>query len=171
MVINEVKADIEAWLINFVEIPHPALGNWAPCPYARKARLDNKYSVRIGTSLTTDLTDVSKEGMGNQDVYIYVYDPLDYTANEFEQIIDDANTELLVPLDLLVLADHPSNPELINGVTFNQGKYALALVQSRSKLHSHAQMLDKKGFYNGWDEEYLSGLFTNREDPRAVRKN
>ena len=171
MVIDEVKADIEAWLINFIEIPHPALGNWAPCPYARKARLDNKYSVRIGTSLSADLIDVAREGMGDQDVYIYVYDPSSYTVNDFENIIDDVNAGLLVPMDMLVLGDHPDDPEIVNGVKFNQGKYALALVQSRSKLHSHAQVLGMKGFYNGWDEEYLQGLFTNREDPRAIRKN
>ena len=145
MVIDEVKADIEAWLINFVEIPHPALGNWAPCPYARKARLDNKYSVRIGTSLS---------------------DP-----EEFENTINSTNEETLVPIDMLALSDHPGISEVVNGVHFNQGKYALALVQSLSKLHSHAQILGKKGFYTGWDEEYLQGLFTNREDPRVIRKN
>ena len=64
MVIDEVKANIEEWLINFLEVPHPALGNWSPCPYARKARLANKYSVRIGTSLAQDMIDVAKEGMG-----------------------------------------------------------------------------------------------------------
>ena len=171
MVIDEVKADIEAWLINFVEIPHPALGNWAPCPYARKARLDNKYSVRIGTSLSADLINAASEGMGDQDVYIYVYNPSDYNPEEFENTIDSTNEETLVPIDMLALSDHPGISEVVNGVHFNQGKYALALVQSLSKLHSHAQILGKKGFYTGWDEEYLQGLFTNREDPRVIRKN
>jgi hypothetical protein len=166
LVIDEVKANIEEWLINFLEVPHPALGNWSPCPYARKARLANKYSVRIGTSLAQDMINVAEEGMGNQDVYIYVYNPDDYDPEEFEDTIDNVNEETLVPIDMLALSDHPGVPEVVNGVKFNHGKYALALVQSRSKLHSHAKILGKKGFYNGWDEEYLTGLFSNREDPR-----
>jgi hypothetical protein len=33
----------QSWIENFVEVPHPALGGWPPCPYARKARLDRDY--------------------------------------------------------------------------------------------------------------------------------
>ena len=171
MVIDDVKADIESWLINFVEVPHPALGNWAPCPYARKARLENKYSVRIGTDLYADMLDAAQEGMGDQDVYIYAYWPNGYDPLDFEDAVDSINEETLVPVDMIALADHPGNPEIVRGVQFNQGKYALALVQSLSKLHSHAKVLGKKGFYNGWDEKYLRGLFTNREDPRVIRKD
>ena len=67
---------------------------------------------------------------------------------------------------MLALADHPENVEMVKGVKFNQGKYALALVQSLSKLHSHAKVLGNRGYYNGWDEKYLQGVFANREDPR-----
>ena len=28
-----VTADIARWIETFVEVPHPALGGWAPCPY------------------------------------------------------------------------------------------------------------------------------------------
>ena len=55
LVIDQVKADIEQWLINFVEVPHPALGNWAPCPYARRARKLNQYDVRLGDDLERDM--------------------------------------------------------------------------------------------------------------------
>ena len=97
MVIDDVKADIESWLINFVEVPHPALGNWAPCPYARKARLENKYSVRIGTDLYADMLDVAQEGMGDQDVYIYAYNPQGYAPDDFEDAVDSINEETLEP--------------------------------------------------------------------------
>ena len=42
MDIETVSQDIERWIVNFVEVPHPALGGWAPCPYARAARLKKK---------------------------------------------------------------------------------------------------------------------------------
>jgi hypothetical protein len=30
MDLETVKHDIEQWIVNFVEVPHPALGGWAP---------------------------------------------------------------------------------------------------------------------------------------------
>ena len=67
---------------------------------------------------------------------------------------------------MIALADHPQSPEVVNGVKFNQGKYALVLVQSHTKLHSHATILADKGYYDGWDEEYLQDVFAHRTDPR-----
>jgi hypothetical protein len=46
--LEDVKHNIEQWIVNFVEVPHPDLGGWAPCPYARKARLDQDFDVRLG---------------------------------------------------------------------------------------------------------------------------
>ena len=48
----------------------------------------------------------------------------------------------------------------------NQGTYAIVFVQDLSKLNHFAKILGSKGFYNGWDEEYLKVLFSGREDPR-----
>jgi len=49
----------------------------------------------------------------------------------------------------------------------NQGKYALVLVQSLSKLNIAAQQMSNKGFYHNWPNEYLTGLFEHRTDPRT----
>jgi hypothetical protein len=48
----------------------------------------------------------------------------------------------------------------------NQGKYALALVQSLSDLDAKARTMAEKGFYHNWPKEYLVGLFEHRKDPR-----
>jgi len=48
--LERVTYDIERWISNFVEVPHPALGGWAPCPYARRSRLDRDFEVRHGVN-------------------------------------------------------------------------------------------------------------------------
>ena len=68
--------------------------------------------------------------------------------------------------NLLALADHPDTVEEHNGVCFNMGKYALVLIQDKAKLEEHARFLAHKGYYNGWDEEYLQEVFAHRKDPR-----
>ena len=165
MDLNQVKQDIEQWIMNFVEVPHPALGNWPPCPYARRARLNQDFEVRIGRNPFEDLIAVSYETL-SKSVTIFVYDPESQPYDRFHQEIEYANQNHLVPKDMIALEDHPGDPEIVNGVCMNQGTYALALVQSLSDLDAKAKLMAAKGFYDSWPEDYLQSLFNHRKDPR-----
>ena len=166
MDLDTVKQDIENWIVNFVEVPHPALGGWAPCPYARSARLKKSYDVHVGVDPYFDLKNRARWGMGNREVIIYAYDPVEWPYALFSDSLKNANREHLLHNNILALEDHPSNVEMVNGVCMNQGKYALALVQSLIDLNTKAKLIAQKGFYHNWPEEYLAGLFEHREDPR-----
>ena len=163
-----VRYDIERWIETFVEVPHPALGGWAPCPYARKARLDRDFAVRVGVNPYFDLLNVARDGLGGKSVLIIAYDPNEFFYAQFTSDIKAANEEALLRNNLLALEDHPGDAEIVNGVSMNQGTYALALVQSLSDLNEKAQLVAKKGFYDTWPEDYLQALFTHRIDPRAT---
>jgi len=167
MHLEQVKADIESWMINFLEVPHPALGGWSPCPYARSARIKRTYSVFLGTDPYYDLKNRGAQGMGDREVIIYAYDPAEWSPEQFRSSIAQANTECLLHRDILALEDHPDDPEIVNGVCMNQGTYALALVQSLSDLNVKAKQMANKGFYHSWPEEYLQALFQHRQDPRV----
>jgi hypothetical protein len=162
----QVEKDIQHWIENFVEVAHPALGGWAPCPYARKARLDRDFEVRLGLAPIHDLVKISRTGLGGKSVIIVVYQAQDYTHEEFNRALDIANREFLLPNNLLALEDHPADAEIVNGVCMNQGTYALALVQGLTDLNQKAQLVANKGFYDTWPEDYLQALFQHRKDPR-----
>lgn len=164
--LETVKHDIEQWIINFVEVPNPALGDWPPCPYARKARLDQDFSVRIGVDPATDLKEIAWQGLGGKSVVVIAYDPELWPHELFSNILEQANIDFLLPADIIVLEDHPGDPEIVNGVCMNQGTYALALVQSLGDLDKKAKAMARQGFYNAWPEEYLTILFQHRKDPR-----
>jgi hypothetical protein len=161
-----VQYDIEQWIESFVEVPHPALGGWAPCPYARKARLDRDFTVRVGVNPYFDLLNVAKDGIGGKSVLIIAYNPNEFFYSQFTSDIKAANEEALLRNNLLALEDHPGDQEIVNGVCMNQGTYALALVQSLSDLNEKAQLVAKKGFYDAWPDDYLQALFKHRKDPR-----
>lgn len=163
--LNTVKKDIEQWIIDFVEVKNPALGGWPPCPYARKARLEKDYEVVVGKDLGSDLEQLSKNGI-TKSVVVIAYDAGRYTAKQFNETIDNLNKQFLIKHDLLALADHPGDEEIVNGVCMNQGTYAMALVQSLSDLNAKAKVMADKGFYDAWPEDYLQLLFQHREDPR-----
>ena len=164
--LDRVTYDIERWMATFVEVPHPSLGGWAPCPYARRARLDRDFEVRVGMNPYFDLKVVSQTGIARS-VVIFVYESTAYTSEQFHAMLESANTEFLLAKDLLALEDHPDLPELVNGVSMNQGTYALALVQSLSDLDTNARLMARKGFYDTWPEDYLQALFNHRQDPRS----
>jgi hypothetical protein len=165
MELEQVKQDIEHWIENFVEVPHPALGGFPPCPFARQARIKRTFEVYLGSDPYYDLKNRARWGMGNREVIIYAYDPVEWPYKLFSTSIESANTEHLSRADILALEDHPADVENVNGVIMNQGKYALALVQSLSDLNAKARQMAAKGFYHGWPEEYLQGLFHHRQDP------
>lgn len=161
-----VTADILDWCERFVEVPHPALGGWPPCPFARSARLNKTIQVLTGADPYFDLRNRARWGMGKYEVIVYAYDPEEWPYQRFHSSIESVNTEILLARDMLALEDHPDSVEDVNGVVMNQGKYALVLVQSLSKLNVAAKQMGTKGFYHAWPEEYLTGLFRHRADPR-----
>jgi hypothetical protein len=164
--LETVTYDIERWMATFVEVPHPALGGWAPCPYARRARLDCDFEVKLGRNPFEDLIAASY-GTLARSVTIFAYDPKFHPYDEFHAQIEFANANHLVPRDMIALEDHPADPEMVNGVLMNQGTYALVLVQSLSDLNAKAKTMAQKGFYTTWPEDYLQALFRHREDPRS----
>jgi len=162
---EQAQLDILAWITGFVERPHPALLGWAPCPYARRARLEGKFEIRPGH--IDPYTDLQHINIGELDVVALVYDPTEFEPEQFNQQITAVNQGFLRARDLLALADHPDSPEVVQGVTMNQGTWAIAFVQPLAKLNAHARMVAEKGYYKDWPEDYLQILFEGREDPRS----
>jgi hypothetical protein len=161
----QAQIDILNWVTGFVERPNANLNGWPPCPYARKARLDNQFEIRRGR--VDPYMDLMHAEMGERMVIAYVYDPAAIDANTFNQQIKDVNTGFLLPRNIVALADHPNDPEEINGVLMNQGTWAIAFIQPLNKLNHFAQLIANRGYYDGWPEDYLSGLFEGRQDPRT----
>lgn len=166
MDLDQVRKDIEHWIETFVEVPNPSLGGWPPCPYARRARLDQSFDIRLGTDVYKDLMNLATSGLQGREVIIYVYDPLAWPRDQFARDIEAVNQGFLLPQDIIALEDHPADPEWVNGVCMNQGTYALALCQSVTDLNAKAQAMARKGFYQAWPEDYLQQLFHHRKDPR-----
>jgi hypothetical protein len=166
MDIDQARQDILQWITDFVEMPRAELAGWPPCPFARAARLKGLLDIRAGgADPYIDMRGVAD--MAGYDVICLVYDPREFPATEFNELVTGANSAFLAGRGLIALADHPDDREEVNGVVMNQGQYALVFVQDLAKLNSHAQQLAQRGFYSNWPEAYLETLFQGREDPRS----
>lgn len=167
MQLEQAAQDIVQWIQQFLEVPHPALNGWPPCPYARSARIKGTVDIRPGTVPSADLESIAQTGLGSWELVIYVYDPQEISHQLLSQSIQEKNVTHLVPQRLLALEDHPHDVEYVNGVCMNQGTWAMAMVQSLDELNQRAAALARQGYYHNWDPEYLQGLFQHRQDPRS----
>ena len=113
-----------------------------------------------------DLVNLARDGLGNKSVVIFAYDSSEWDYEQFAYSLKAANENYLLAQDILALEDHPEDPEIVNGISMNQGTYAMAMCQSVTDLNIRAKHMASKGFYNTWPEDYLKALFQHRQDPR-----
>ena len=160
--------DIELlkWMEEFVEKPNPLLGNWMPCPFARKARLANKIAIVEGQDAYSD--SLSDLDWNKKDVYVFWYPTEKYTGKEITDLTEKLNQKLM-PKNIVVLDDHPNNVETINGVCMNFGQATLLIVQKLDELNSASEQLKEKGYYDKWSTHNLAEVVDWRYKYHNVR--
>ena len=153
-----IKEQLSKWMIEFLEKPNSLLGDWAPCPYARQARINNQ--IEIVTSNTADLyMDAidSLTHLENKDVVVVIFDHNKIDPVTLQEIVGYLNARLM-PIDYVVLEDHPNSPEYVNGVKMNFGHCGLLLLQKLSKLTNASNLLKEKGYYDVWSKHNLNDV-------------
>jgi hypothetical protein len=159
----QAKQDVLNWVENFVEQSNPSLNGWLPCPFARRSRLENKLHICEGSEVLYDTTDLISTWDDKYDVVIFVYSKEKYTADEFTAQIEQINKEHALPNDILILEDHPGDPEIVNDVKMNQGQYILVLCQRFSKVNLASAELKEQGYYDSWSKQYYDRVVGWRE--------
>jgi|TARA_B110000977_G_scaffold86130_1_gene114762 hypothetical protein len=152
-----MQEKIVQWMKDFVEKPNPKLGNWAPCPYARAARINNQINIQQGTNPLIDIESIN----WTQEVYVFWYPTEEFTAQEFRQIAQDLNDSYM-PDDIVILEDHPELVETVNGVSMNFGHSALLIVQRLKELNAAADKIRDKGYYDHWSKSEVDSVVSWR---------
>jgi hypothetical protein len=158
----KIKSQLDQWLIEFVEAKHPDLANWAPCPYARAARLSGMIEVVFAT-LPTSMSVIKKsiDTLVTKDVVVICFDHKTISPEYLREYVADTN-KILMPNDYVILEDHPDAPEYVNGVKMNFEHCGLLVIQKLSKLNNHANKLKEQGYYDSWDQAALDDVVSWR---------
>lgn len=155
---STVEQALLKWMQEFVESPHPSLGNWPPCPYARQARLSNNILIKPGVDPYTDgITLLSYDW--SKEVVIFWYEQID--PGLFVELTNKVNAELLKQ-NIVILEDHPEVVETVSGVTMNFGVCPIIVCQKLDKLNQAADQLRAKGYYDTWNQAELDNIVTWR---------
>ena len=142
----------------FVEVPHPSLGGWPPCPFARQARLSRNIDIRQGSNVYKDCTSLVDYDWKKEVIVFW------YTAIDPESFIDGVNraNEILLPNDIVALEDHPDTKEIIAGIKMNFVVCPIIVLQKNSKLNQAADQLKEKGYYHSWSQEDIDKIVSWR---------
>ena len=156
---------IQNWINNFVSQPNAVFGNLPPCPFARKAIVDNKveFQEMIGTTdYATLYQTVFNFEWDNKDVLCMILPPNHFSSQQTVNIAHDLNSYFM-RRDIVILEDHPAIKESVKGVTLNNGEFILFLAQSLSKLNHFSRVLESGPYYKNWSKAYLESVKGFRE--------
>ena len=160
---EEIEQKLTDWMVNFVEQPHPGLGRWAPCPYARQARITNRIKIvhsdhcRLIATIEQELPELEEK-----EVVVICFDHAKISAQELEKLIKVYNQQVLMARNYVILEDHPDAVELVNGVCMNFGHCGLLVIQRLDKLTTASEQLRSKGYYDTWNQSELDQVVTWR---------
>ena len=155
---STVESALLKWMEEFVEKPHPSLGGWPPCPFARQARLSKNIDIRQGTDPYADCMELLYYDW-DKEVVIFWYKHID--ADLFVDDVVRANNTLLAK-DIVALEDHPDTEEIIAGIKMNFGLCPIIVLQKNSKLNQAADQLKEKGYYHTWTQADVDKIVTWR---------
>jgi hypothetical protein len=145
-----ILKEMKDHLINFVEKPHPAFANLPPCPFAKKARLQNKIKFIVfdfTNGLTEELNKLIQPDP-NYDI-IWLINPNKAMPIEvLYKLIDDINA--LHPT-LEAFGGHPKDPFEIAGVKTRQEPYPNLLFQSKETLEKARWKLRHTKYYDNFN--------------------
>ena len=160
---EEIEQKLTDWMVNFVEQPHPGLGNWPPCPYARQARLTNQIKiVHSDHDCLTATVEQQLPELEQKEVVVICFDHTKISSTELEKLIKVYNQQVLMARNYVILEDHPDAVELVNGVCMNFGHCGLLVIQRLDKLTTASEQLKSKGYYNIWSQAELDQVVTWR---------
>lgn len=153
-----IKKQILNWITEFIEQPNSKFGNWAPCPYARTARINNQLHIVFSSADQLHNTvEANLCNLSQYEVIIIAFDHRDISGPECLQLIKDIN-EKLVPQNCVVFEDHPDIPEIVAGIQMNFGGCGLIVMQQLDSLNRAADKLKKAGYYDHWDQASLDKI-------------
>lgn len=157
-----ITEELFKWIIEFVEIPNIKLNNWPPCPYAKQARLNDKILVKFSTPENfSKIVQESIESLKDKEAVIICFDHTKVDPNTLQQFVKETN-DFLMPLNYVILEDHPDIHESINGVNMNFGVCGLMILQKLDQLNIASEKLREKEYYVVWSVDDLQNVVSWR---------
>lgn len=155
---EDIKDKLIKWMIDFVEKPNPMLNNWAPCPFARQARVSNRIEIQFSEIDTlVPCVNSSLSLLDTKEVVVICFDHTKIKVDVLQEIVSTFNKKLMKN-NYVILEDHPDDTEWVNTVQMNFGVCGLLIIQKADKLADASRQLNIKGYYEVWSKKELDSV-------------
>ena len=164
------EADIIDTMVQYLdtvlEQPHPVFGGLPICPFAKKARLQNKIFYTV---LTLSMDQLHADSALRQAIAAFQessqYDVLlvispDETALTVAQVqdfVEQLNRDL-APQGLTAFGGHPQDTFNVQGVFTRREPFINLTIQSMTVLQTASQQLARTTYYQHWSAENLTEI-------------
>lgn len=174
---RSITEDILSWSKDFLEQPNKHINNLPVCPYAKKARTNNKVQIIEHNNSKTLLEEVINQANSfkdtNKQICIVACNDLSIDADELHNYIHALNF-VYVPQDIYLMPFHPEDGE--EEIDFLQdthwesdNEFLMVLIQPFEELEKASANLDKIGFYRSWPSDYYEGTVKKRQSYRRLK--
>ena len=172
---EQIIREIKEWSAHALEQSSEYFAGLPPCPYAKRAWADNKVTISFKyTSHMQDLYSAVSQFEDEFELHIIVDLAFEEDPEEFQDYLYQMNGAIsdgfFIDKNIWLMGFHPHDEpnDLIDDQTFTplvDVEYAMIFVQRLTKVHSAADKLKAKGYYDKYLEEYdAEHLFLQRQD-------
>jgi hypothetical protein len=169
-----IEDDLRDWSKNVLEVPSKHLNGIPPCPYAKKAWIDNKVEIIEAEDIViTAIINAHKILDDQLDLVVSAsYNIPD--ADTLQRSIEALNI-LGANKDLYFMCFHPDygaeeadldfvyEHDWVSGI---EDDYCMVFVQRLSKVDDLSLQLEKQGYYNAFPEDEYQTLVLERRKRR-----
>lgn len=173
-----IEDDLRDWSRHVLEVPSPHLKGLPPCPYAKKAWLENKVEV-IETQDDIVVTAVNNayKTLGNTaplDLVVIASYEVPTDAHALQKSIEALNI-LGAKQDLYFMCFHPeygaeeAELDFLYDTTWQSSidqDYCMVFVQRLSNVDDKSRVLEKQGYYEAFPKEEYEQLVLQRRQLR-----
>jgi len=172
LVTISIAEDLRSWSEHVLEVPSEYLNGLPPCPYARKAWLDNQVRVIETKDVLTSAL-LHRDLVKTHDLVVIASFNLP-DAEKMERAIQEYNDKYAVD-DLYFMLFHPEYGAEEAELDFLyetewessiEDEYCMVFIQKLSKVDDYSLQLEKKGYYDAFPEDEYQTLVLDRRRKR-----
>ena len=157
--LTNVQEEIHNWVVNYLDVPSDHYSGHKPCPFAKKAWVQDKCLVMLGGE--KELTDAILSWDDSYEIIAFAVS--EDGSSGLEEYCDQTNKELvernidLVLLPFIAGDEDPDDPDLEPdhwGKLLDEA-YSLVFVQRLSVVNKTSEVLQQMGYYDKVSPEFF----------------
>lgn len=164
---NDKDTEVLNYMLDYIqhtiEAPQLVFGGMPICPFARKARLTDKFLYKVYEFSKSDLQPHSElmtliQEFGQQEHYELLLvihpEPKAFNLEEMHEFTNCVN-QLIVSFGLLAFDGHPQDDFNIHGVYTRKAPYIHFTVQLQDQVKQASDVLQRTSYYQNWTHQHF----------------